>query len=50
MKATLTKKIKVKTATAYLVFEKEQDRPDIVKFLNGEKFEDETMNNIVKEY
>ena len=50
MKATLTKNIKVKTATVYLVFEKEQDRPDIVRFLNGEKFKDETINNRVKEY
>jgi len=50
MKATLTKNIKIKTAIAYLVFEREQDRPDIVKFLKGEKFEDETINNRVKEY
>ena len=50
MKATLIKNIEVKTAIAYLVFEKEQDRPDIVKFLNGEEFEDETINNRVKEY
>jgi hypothetical protein len=50
MKATLTKKIQVKSATAYLVFEKEQERKDIQKFLNGEEFEDETINNRVKEY
>ena len=50
MKATLTKNIKIKTATAYLVFEKEQNRPDIVKFLNGEEFDNETINNRVKEY
>jgi hypothetical protein len=50
MKAILTKNIKVKTATAYLVFEKEQNRPDVVKFLNGEEFEDDTINTRVKEY
>jgi len=50
MKATLTKNIKIKTAIAYLVFEKEQARPDIVKFLNGEEFANETINNRVKEY
>ncbi len=50
MKATLTKNIKIKTAIAYLVFEKEQERLDIVKFLNGEEFADETINNRVKEY
>jgi len=50
MKATLTKKILIKSATAYLVFEKEQERKDIQKFLNGEEFEDETINNRVKEY
>jgi hypothetical protein len=50
MKATLTKNIKIKSATAYLVFEKEQERKDIQKFLNGKKFEDETINNRVKEY
>lgn len=50
MKATLTKNIKIKSATAYLVFEKEQERKDIQKFLNGEEFEDETINNRVREY
>ncbi|MCC5946795.1 MAG: hypothetical protein JJT94_17820 [Bernardetiaceae bacterium] len=50
MKATLTKKIEIKSATAYLVFEKEQERKDIQKFLNGEEFEDETINERVKEY
>ena len=50
MKAILTKNIKIKTAIAYLVFEKEQDRPDIVKFLNGEEFSNEIINNRVKEY
>jgi len=50
MKATLTKNIRVESATAYLVFEKEQERKDIQKFLNGEEFEDDTINNRVKEY
>lgn len=50
MKATLTKNIKVKTAIAYLIFEKEQERQDIVEFLNGDGFEDKTINNRVSEY
>ncbi len=50
MKAILIKNINVKTAIAYLIFEKEQQRPDIVKFLNGEEFENETINKRVKEY
>jgi hypothetical protein len=50
MKATFTKKIQIKSATAYLVFEKEQERRDIQDFLNGKEFEDEIINNRVKEY
>ena len=50
MKAILTKKIKVEIAKAYLIFEKEQARPDIVDFINGKEFEDKVINSKVKEY
>ena len=50
MRATLTKSINVKTATAYLVFEKEQERSDIQEFLKGNEFENEMINCRVKEY
>jgi len=50
MHATFIRDIKIKTAIAYLVFEKEQDRSDIVSFLNGNKFEDDLINERVKTY
>ncbi len=50
MKATFTKNIRIQTTTAYFIFEKEQERQDIQSFLQGEKFDNETINNRVKEY
>lgn len=50
MKATLTKKIKIQKATAYLVLEKEEKRPDIVEFLNGKHFNNAIVNNRVIKY
>lgn len=50
MKAHFNKIIQVKTAIAYLVFEKEQERKDIQNFLNGKEFDDEIINERVKEY
>ena len=38
MKATLTKKIKIQEATAYLVLEKQDKRPDIVDLLKANYF------------
>lgn len=50
MKATLTKKIKIQEATAYLVLEKEEKRTDIVAFLNGKRFDNPIVNERVKKY
>lgn len=50
MKATLTKKIKIQEATAYLVLQKEEKRPDIVDFLNGKRFDNAIVNDRVKKY
>jgi hypothetical protein len=50
MIATLTKNLKVKSVTTYLVIEKEQERKDIQQFLNGNEFYDEVINESIKEY
>lgn len=50
MKATLTKKIKVHKAEAYLQFEKEEERNDIVKFLKGNRFSNEVVNTRVEKH
>ena len=50
MKARLTKNLKVKSVTTYLVIEKEQERKDIQQFLNGNEFYDEVINESIKEY
>jgi len=50
MKAILTKNLQVKSLTTYLVIEKEKERKDIQEFLNGKEFEDEVVNERVKEY
>jgi hypothetical protein len=50
MKARLTKNLKVKSVTTYLVIEKEQERKDIQQFLNGNKFHNEIINERVREY
>jgi hypothetical protein len=50
MKIIIKKTLNVKKATAYLVFEKEQDRDDIQKFLSGKEFDDPLVNKRIKEY
>lgn len=55
MRATLTKKIKVNSALAYLTIEREQERPDIVDYLRsyregGRGYENELIEERVKEH
>jgi len=50
MKARLTKNLKVKSVTTYLVIEIEQERKDIQAFLNDKKFKDDDINQRVYEY
>ncbi len=50
MKAFFRKSIQLYEAIAYLTLEKEQERPDIVEFLNGKRFENEIINQRVTEY
>jgi hypothetical protein len=50
MKVTLTKNIDLQVATVYLVFEKDTERPDIQKYLNGEHFDNEIIENRVRDY
>lgn len=50
MKVTLTKNIDLQVATVYLTFEKDTERPDIQKYLNGEHFDNEIIEKRVLDY
>ncbi|GHT59397.1 hypothetical protein AGMMS50239_05950 [Bacteroidia bacterium] len=50
MKVTLTKYIDLQGATVYLTFEKDTERLDIQKYLNGEHFDNEIIEKRVLDY